>query len=73
MESVYKEIKELELTSQEINKLFVHFTKNPIEKSEAELVLNNFCKTNDDKYNYLKSFLETLSLPDGMINFFCYF
>ncbi|GBB92302.1 hypothetical protein RclHR1_00020005 [Rhizophagus clarus] len=55
---------ELNLTKPEMNQLFIHFTKNPNQKPEADLVLNNFCKTNDDKYKYLKSLLESLSLPD---------
>jgi hypothetical protein len=73
MANFYEGINKLDLTKEEKNKLFVHFTKNSTQKSEAELVLKNFCKTDDDKLKYFKSFSDTLLLPDGMLSYFFYF
>ncbi|CAB5188883.1 hypothetical protein RhiirA5_423141 [Rhizophagus irregularis] len=58
-----KEIIKLKLSKHEIKKLY----KNYNQKYEVELILSKYCKTDDDKYEYLESLLESLLLSDEPI------
>ncbi|CAB5349616.1 unnamed protein product [Rhizophagus irregularis] len=67
MTNIYEELIKLELSEHEIKKLYIHFTKNYNQIYEAELILSKYCKTDDDKYEYLESLLESSLLPDGPV------
>lgn len=67
MTNIYEELIKLKLSEHEIKKLYIHFTKNYNQKYEAELILSKYCKTEDDKYEYLGSLLESSLLPDGPV------